>query len=71
MLDKVQARIKEIEKAIESLLSQHAALSGHLAEAKHMLKLIEETGNVVAPGNPVSEVCHVAEEVIDTINGTE
>jgi len=39
MLDKITARIQELERALEQSAAQHNALLGSMQEAKNMLQL--------------------------------
>ncbi len=46
MIDKIKARIAEIEAHLLSLVQQHTAASGNLAEAKHFLEMAEKADDI-------------------------
>lgn len=63
MIEKIKARILDIEKTMQDLVTQHTVLAGHLAEAKHLLEMAEkyQEENLLAEcselvHNPVNEV---------------
>lgn len=49
----IEARIKEIETAIQNSLNNHNALLGMLTEAKFYLDAITKAADVIVPGTPV------------------
>jgi len=49
MIEKIEARIKEIETALQNCQAQHAQLVGHLAEAKNFLVMSEQPESSEAP----------------------
>ncbi len=67
MLEQIKARIAEIETAIQQTITQHGALTGHLAEAKHFLDMATKTAEVVAPANPVTDVLEAVDNVVDVV----
>jgi hypothetical protein len=47
MLDKLQARVAELEKACEESVARHNALVGMMMEAKHILKIAQDALPVI------------------------
>ncbi len=67
MLEKVKARIAEIEKAMQELVAQHGTLSGHLNEAKFFLDMATKATEEVAPESCVAEGLEAVDNVVDEI----
>ncbi len=65
MLDKIKARIIEIEDAMKNLVAQHATLSGHLTEAKYFLDMATKAAEEIAPGSPETTVLEAVDKVAD------
>ncbi len=67
MLEQIQARIAEIEKAMQELVTQHSTLSGHLNEAKFFLDMATKSAEVIAPTSCATECLEVVDKVVDEI----
>jgi hypothetical protein len=51
----IEARIKEIETAIQNSLNNHNALLGMLTEAKFYLDAVTKAADAIIPGTPVED----------------
>ncbi len=67
MLEKIEARITEIEKAIETSVLNHNGLLSRLDEAKVLLDMASKAAHVVAPGSAVDSALGVADQAVDAI----
>lgn len=65
MIEQIKARITDIEAHLASLVNQHTAVSGNLAEAKHFLSMAEEAAKVG------ESVVDAAEEIVEAVVGVE
>lgn len=65
MLEKIKARIAEIEKAMSDLVSQHHVLSGHLNEAKHLFEMASKLSNEMAPESCETQVSESVDNIVD------
>ncbi len=67
MLEQIQARITEIETAIQNLVQNHAVLTGHLTEAKHFLDMAKKGTDMIAPESCAPEALEAVDGVVDAI----
>ena len=67
MKEQIQARITEIETAIQNLVQNHAILTGHLAEAKNFLDMATKGVEMIAPESCVSEALEVVDGIVNAI----
>lgn len=66
MLDKLEARVKELESALEQSVGNHNALLGRLAEAKHFLSMAADIAPIVMP--EAVPVIQEAEHIVDAMS---
>lgn len=59
MIDKLEARIKELQEAAEKSFANHNAILGALQEAKNNLALLSDGLNVVENVVAAKEECSV------------
>lgn len=67
MLEQIKARITQIETEMQTLVSQHTILTGHLNEAKHFLDMLSKVSSELAPDNSVTDAIQIVDKIVDEV----
>lgn len=67
MIEQIKTRIKELETAIQDLITKHTAWTAQLAEAKYLLEMAEKVSHEVAPESCVTHAIEAVDNIVDAI----